>query len=129
MRHDIRQAELADLLGYEQSYISALEIGLKGPPTEEFIERLIQTLSIPPAEQSQLQAAAEASQRKLVIDSDAPPDVYWLLKDLRETVPRISPAKVRMIRDILGIQEAKSEARPETIRRLKRRSRKEEATM
>lgn len=129
MRNDIRQAELADLLGYEQSYISALEIGLKGPPTEEFIERLIQTLSIPSAEQSQLQAAAEASQRKLVIDSDAPPDVYWLLKDLREKVPRISPAKVRMIRDILGIQEAQSEARPESIRRLKRRSRKEEATM
>jgi predicted transcriptional regulator len=35
MRLEIRQAELAALVGYEQSYISALEVGLKGPPTEE----------------------------------------------------------------------------------------------
>ena len=38
LRHQIRQSELAELLGYEQSYISALEIGAKGPPTEEFVE-------------------------------------------------------------------------------------------
>jgi transcriptional regulator with XRE-family HTH domain len=47
MRHGIRQAELAEALGYEQSYISALEVGLKGPPTEVFVERLIQVLQIP----------------------------------------------------------------------------------
>jgi len=41
MRLEIRQAELAELVGYEQSYISALEVGLKGPPTQEFITRLI----------------------------------------------------------------------------------------
>ena len=44
MRHEIRQSELAELLGYEQSYISALEIGAKGPPTPEFIEKLILAL-------------------------------------------------------------------------------------
>jgi predicted transcriptional regulator len=34
LQHQIRQSELAELLGYEQSYISALEVGIKGPPTE-----------------------------------------------------------------------------------------------
>lgn len=29
MRRRLRQADLADLLGYEQSYISALEVGLR----------------------------------------------------------------------------------------------------
>ena len=128
MRRNIRQAELADLLGYEQSYISALEVGLKGPPTEEFTGRLIQALSISQTEQHKLHAAIEASQRKLVIDSNAPPDVYWLLKDLRDEVPRISPTKVRMIRDLLGMRELQTEERPESFRKLKRR-RKEEAAM
>lgn len=47
LRHQIRQAELAELLGYEQSYISALEIGAKGPPTEEFVE-ISHTGRVPP---------------------------------------------------------------------------------
>lgn len=40
MRHGVRQVELAERIGYEQSYISALEAGAKGPPTPEFIDRL-----------------------------------------------------------------------------------------
>ena len=46
LRLEIRQADLAKLVGYEQSYISALEVGLKGPPTQEFITRLIQAVAI-----------------------------------------------------------------------------------
>jgi transcriptional regulator with XRE-family HTH domain len=127
---DIRQAELAELLGYEQSYISALEVGLKGPPTDEFIDRLIQALSITQSEEIQLRMAAKASQRKLIIDSDAPRDVFWLLNDLRSEVKCLKPGQVRMIREILGLRESLSEERrAEPPRRLKRRSRKEEVTM
>jgi len=128
-RRDIRQADLADLLGYEQSYISALEVGLKGPPTDEFVSRLIQALSLSQVDENRLLAAVQASQRKLVIDSDAPPDIYWLLNDLRSEVKCLKPGQVRMIREILGLRETLSEERPEPLRRLKRRSRKEEATM
>lgn len=46
MRHNIRQSELAERLGYEQSYISALEIGLKGPPGPDFVDRLIAALEL-----------------------------------------------------------------------------------
>jgi transcriptional regulator with XRE-family HTH domain len=128
-RRDIRQAELANLLGYEQSYISALEVGLKGPPTDEFVERLIQALTISQVEQQELRAAVQASQRKLVIDPDAPPDIYWLLDDLRGKLEYLKPGQVRMIKEILDWRETFSEERPEQSRRLKRRARKEEATM
>ncbi len=128
-RRGIRQAELAELIGYEQSYISALEVGLKGPPTEEFVERLIRALTISETERVELRTSVQASQRKLVIDPDAPPDVYWLLNDLRGGVKWISPRQVRMMREILGLREAQTEERQEPLRRLKRRSRKEEATM
>ncbi|VVD60758.1 helix-turn-helix domain-containing protein [Pandoraea cepalis] len=128
MRRDLRQADLAELLGYEQSYISALEVGLKGPPTNEFLDRLIQALDLSTSEQHDLRAVSHASQRKLVIEPDAPPDIYWLLTELRDKLPRISPSQVRIIREVLGMRAASSDERSEPMRRLKRR-RKEEATM
>lgn len=122
MRLEIRQAELAELVGYEQSYISALEVGLKGPPTQEFITRLIQALSLSPAEQRHLHTAVEASQRKLIIEADTSQDIYWLLKDLRDQVNFLSPVQIRMMRDLLGMKDALAKELPDPVRRLKRRS-------
>lgn len=65
LRHQIRQSELAELLGYEQSYISALEIGAKGPLTEEFVERLIVALSLPPSEQAQVRVTSRPLPRRI----------------------------------------------------------------
>jgi transcriptional regulator with XRE-family HTH domain len=128
MRRRLRQADLADLLGYEQSYISALEIGLKGPPTNEFLDRLTHVLALSTSERDEMQVASHASQRKLVIDPDAPPDIYWLLADLRGAVDRLSPSQVRIIREVLVMPAVSLEERTEPVRRLKRRK-KEEATM
>ena len=128
MRYDIRQVELAETMGYEQSYISALEVGIKGPPPDEFIKRLIDVVQLTPAEQQELRAAAEASQRKLVLDPDTPQDIYWLVNDLREKVQQLSPMHVRMIRDVLCMRGPTAEERSDVPRRLKRRK-KEEARM
>lgn len=55
MRHGIRQNELAELIGYDQTYISALEVGLKEPPTPEFVDKLVTTLPMTPAEADETQ--------------------------------------------------------------------------
>lgn len=128
MRRRLRQADLADLLGYQQSYISALEIGLKRPPTNEFLDRLTQVLALSTSERDEMQVASRASQRKLIIDPDAPPDIYWLLADLRGAVDRLSPSQVRIIREVLVMPAVSLEERTEPVRRLKRRK-KEEAAM
>jgi transcriptional regulator with XRE-family HTH domain len=127
IRHGLRQAELAELIGYEQSYISALEVGLKGPPTDEFVERLTKVTHLSEVERQEIRAAVQASQRKLVINPDAPPDIYWLLNDLRSEVDRLTSSQVRLIREVIAMRGAMSETR-EPVRRLKRR-RKEEAAM
>ncbi len=127
VRQGLRQAELAERIGYEQSYISALEVGLKGPPTDEFLDRVANAMSLGDEERHQLWVAAQASQRKLVIDPDAPPDIYWMLNDLRSEVDRLTPVQVRMIREVIAMRSAMSESR-EPENRLKRR-RKEEAPM
>lgn len=127
MRHDLRQAELADRIGYEQSYISALEVGLKGPPTEEFLDRLANSMSLNAEERHQLWVAAQASQRKLVIDPNASSDIYWLVNDLRCEMDQLTSAQVRLIREVIAMRNTMSDNR-EPVRRLKRR-RKEGAPM
>ena len=105
-RHGIRQTELAEMMGYEQTYISALEVGKKGPPTEAFINRLITVLQFNPEECRELLEAAEASQRKLVIGIDENQDVYWMIKDLRDRLPELTSAQIQLIRQILVLKES-----------------------
>jgi len=129
MRHGIRQVELAEKMGYEQSYLSSLESDAKGPPTHEFLERLATTLNLSEAEQERLYAAAEASARKFSISDELPTDTYWMLSELRRELGRLSQTHVRMIRDVLKLRLPKEEDTPSPLpRRLKRR-RREEAEM
>lgn len=128
MQHQIRQSELAELLGYEQSYISALEVGTKGPPTEEFVQKLIATLALPPSAQLELKEAVAASDRKLSIPADSPPSHYRMLKELRDQFDNLHPLQVRLIQEALSMRGSLVDPQPEPIRRIKRR-RREEVTM
>ncbi|MEC5407307.1 helix-turn-helix transcriptional regulator [Paraburkholderia sp. MPAMCS5] len=128
LKHVIRQTELAEMLGYEQSYISALEIGTKGPPTPEFLAKLARAFEMDDAERRELEQIAEASQRKLALDTESPQGLYWMLYELRQQVDKLHPAQVQMIRDILKLKGSLMHPEPEPLRRIKRR-RREEATM
>lgn len=104
-RLGVRQGELAELLGYDQSYLSALEIGQKSPPTPEFAQRLVTALELPEDEQRLLFAAAEASERRLTISPKAEEEVFLLLRDLRDKLPSLSAAQVRVIREVLRFHD------------------------
>lgn len=125
MRRGIRQVELAEMTGYEQSYISALEVGLKGPPTQDFVDKLVKALSLSPAEAIEAKAIAEASDRKLVLSHRSPQDVYWLLKDLREHLDRLHPSQVKVIREVLQMGGALPVRQPDLPHRLPRRKQTE----
>jgi len=127
-RYGIRQGELADMVGYEQSYISALEVGLKGPPTLEFVERLSEALSLSPEERQYLYEALLASQRKFTIELDAREDVYWMFRDLREQLSELSEVQVRMIRDLVRLRDPQQRQVLKPLRSVKR-SKVEEVAM
>lgn len=115
-------------MGYEQTYISALEVGKKGPPTPEFIDKLIAALNLTPEECEQLRDAADASQRKFVISADVPQDVYWMMRDLRQRLPELNSAQIHLIRFALDLKESLKERPKDVALKLKRR-RNEEAHM
>ncbi|TYK72029.1 helix-turn-helix transcriptional regulator [Comamonas sp. Z1] len=121
MRHGIRQNELAELIGYDQTYISALEVGLKGPPTIEFVNKLVRTLSLTSSEECELRVAAKASERKLVLEPDAHPDVYWMLDALRQRLDGLHPAQARLIRELLNLPDIVRRQELEPTQRLRRR--------
>ena len=109
-RLDIRQAELARRVGYEQSYLSGLELGSKGPPTHEFVERLITALALPTSEADHLRKAREASERKFEIPTDAPEETYLLCNTLHSRLSQLHPLQRQAILSILQLPDVLNQA-------------------
>lgn len=115
-------------MGYEQTYISALEVGAKGPPTPEFVEKLVTVLELDRTEEERLRTAVDASQRKMILEVDSSPEAYWLMKDLRDRIHGLHPVQIKMISEILQLPESLQARTALPPRRRKRRT-TEEARM
>jgi transcriptional regulator with XRE-family HTH domain len=125
----IRQCDLAEMLGYDQSYVSALEVGLKSPPPQEFVDRLINVLSLTADEAARARREAEASNRRLVLDVQAPQDLYRMIDALRERMGRLQPEHIHTICAILKMSDAVPARQPEVTRRPSGRKTQQEAPM
>ncbi len=128
MRYGIRQTDLAAMLGYEQSYVSAVEIGTKGPPTEEFVGKLVKVLELGEEECKALDLAVRESQRKYVIPNDASTDTFRMCSELFSELQNLHPAQIEMIRNVIGLRR-KLDATPRPELGRVRRQRREVAEM
>lgn len=108
----LRQAEFATRLGFEQSYISAIELGTKGPPAPDFVDRLVERLGLGDDWKSRLFAALDESQRKMVLPSEASEDVYRLFNELRRQIATLHPAQVELMQIALRLPESMSRNLP-----------------
>ncbi|WP_428826196.1 helix-turn-helix domain-containing protein [Azonexus sp. IMCC34842] len=127
----LRQKDLAELLSYEQSYLSAIEIGSKGPPTPEFVQKLISVLALNEDEARQMWEAMDASQRKIQIPSDAPEGVFLLGYELRKQIDHLHPSQVEAMLAILRLSTAMKVVEPAGLQNAGRRKaiREQEAQM
>lgn len=118
----LRQAELAERMGYEQTYLSALEVGAKGPPTKQFVERLIYVLGLDDVMAARVFEAWEDSHRHFEIPADASRATYTTLNQLRRKIGQLHPAQLELIRMAVHMpDELKTRPQPE-LRRIRRRS-------
>jgi len=99
----LRQKELAHDLGYEPSYISALERSEKGPPKQDFINRLIRGLQLTEEEQATLSEALRLSRRYISLPSRASEREYALLHQLEPQLGHLSPLQIQLIELALHI--------------------------
>lgn len=116
-----RQKDIAELLSYEQSYVSAIEIGTKGPPTPEFVDKLVSALALNDDEAWQLREAMEASQRKIQIPGDAPENVFLLGHELRKQIDHLHPLQVEAMLAVLRLSPALKTVEPAGIPTASRR--------
>lgn len=128
LRSGMRQHELAKLLGYEQAYVSAIELGTK-PPSDEFLAKLDRSLSLNDRDNLDMRLAAEKSRRRFVLPADVPTETYLLCHELWEKIDRLYPAQIRALRELVRIDELLADEPTYGPARLRRRRSKEGAEM
>lgn len=101
--YGISQRQLAARIGYEQAFISGLELDKKGPPNEEFLKKLISGLGLNEQEVHKLHKAVEESKRRFVIPENATMNEYILVNELWWHIGSLLPAQISMIREVLNL--------------------------
>jgi transcriptional regulator with XRE-family HTH domain len=102
-RFGLRQTKLAEMLGYEQSYISGLESGTKSPTNQEFLSRLVRAFHLSEEEQSELARAVKHSQQRFVLPREAPPEAFRLCCELWEKLERLPLPQLQAMRVVLSL--------------------------
>lgn len=122
LQRGLRQKDLAELIGFEQCYVSALELGFKGPPHQDFVSKCIEVFELNDEEQAELGEAVAASQRKIAVPSEAPTDIYWLCHRLRQQIDHLHPLQVELINTALSLPVKFDLKQSGQATRLRRRS-------
>lgn len=108
----LRQSKLAELIGFEQGYISALEGGIKGPPSKDFMIRVKRALNLNVDEQEKLELASLKSIRKYVVPIDAPEQYYEFCYELNKSKMLMQPNQIEIMLNILQLlNEANSSSK------------------
>lgn len=102
-RFGLRQTKLAEMLGYEQSYISGLELGTKNPSNQEFIARLSSAFKMTTQEQEELAKVVKQSQQRFVIPREAHPEAFRFCSELWDKIDRIPLPQLQAIRAVLNL--------------------------
>ena len=104
-RRGLTQAELAAAFSVSRSYLSALELGRKGPPSAQTVARAVAALDLDANAAIELAVIVEASDPSLTISHEAPREVFLLLAELREHLSHLHPAQSELIRRVIRIGE------------------------
>jgi len=123
LRNGQRQSEMAEVLGYEQAYISAIELGTK-PPSKEFLNRLTATY-LNDRDQAEMMKEIQESKRRYVLPVEVPTDTYRLCSELWGKIDRLHPAQINAIREVLRLDELMADTRHVRSERIRRRTKEE----
>ena len=105
IKRQFLQKEAADMLGYEQSYLSALETGAKGPPRKLFLERLVRIYELNEIERAELESALKKSKRTFVLPKNASADEFHILNKLENQFGRLQQRQITLINIALELGE------------------------
>jgi transcriptional regulator with XRE-family HTH domain len=111
-RRSLKQKEVADLLGYEQTYISALERSIKGPPRRDFLTRLVRGLRLSDYERKELNEALCLSKRRVSLPCEASIHEYELIRALEPQLGQLNSTQIALIKIALSPPVTTTRATP-----------------
>lgn len=103
LKRNLLQKEAALILGYEQSYLSALEIGTKGTPKEDFVKRVILVFELSQEERQLLMDALNESKRQYVIPLNTTSNEYKICRKFHQQLGRLQPQQIELIKIALNL--------------------------
>jgi transcriptional regulator with XRE-family HTH domain len=127
LRVGVTQLNLAHSIGYEQAYVSSIELGLKSP-SPEFLSKIVDVLKLSIKDRENLEMAVRASRRRFILPSDSSAKTYVFLNELWDKLDRLHPALLDAMHVILKVEEQVAERPRYQPTRLRRRG-KQEAPM
>ncbi|PKD40492.1 hypothetical protein CWO84_10165 [Methylomonas sp. Kb3] len=119
LSNEIPQAELADLMGCNQTFISALENGVRSRPSKDFVDKFVSVFDLTEAETLHLYEVYEASNNTIMLDPALSQDAFRMFHELREKMADLAPIQVKLMRDIVTMKDHINE--PQTKARIIRR--------
>lgn len=93
----LQQKTMAEIIGCEQSYLSALETDSKVPPQQEKLLQLVKKLNLSLEDEALLLMAAEKSRRSIRLPLKAQSQVFELCHKLENQLPTISAIQLELI--------------------------------
>ncbi len=103
---NLRQKDAAELLGYEPSYLSALENGCKTAPQSDFLDLLIKRYKLSDEEIEKLMDSYKRSQRRYLVPLNATCDEYDIFYLLNNRIGTFSSIEITMLRMILDSKKS-----------------------
>jgi transcriptional regulator with XRE-family HTH domain len=100
----IQQKDAAEKLGYEQSYISAVELGLKDPPKYPgFLEKLTKIYQLTEDEHHHLKHLLHLSNRVITIPKKASEEEFYLGHQMEQKFGTLSAEQIHLIKAVLNM--------------------------
>lgn len=112
---------MAELIGYEQSYVSAVETGAKGLPKIAFLNQVVTKLGLNEHEKRELFRAAEKSRSSIKLPRKASCEIFELCHELEQQLPILSKIQFELITLALRLKSHENQpSQPMSVLRVAR---------
>jgi transcriptional regulator with XRE-family HTH domain len=118
------QLDLAQAIGYEQAYLSSIELGLKNP-SQEFLTRLMEKIRLSDEDRQELESALKESNRRFSLPHGSSTETFLFCNALWAKLDRLHPAVLEAMHSMLRLDDQIVNRPRQQPSRLRRRQSKE----
>ena len=119
----LRQQELAERVGCERSYVSALENDAKQAPSLEFVSSICEVLRLDGEEAAALHGARSKSRRRYSVPAESPKEAYEVASEFFARIEHLSALQLQGLMTILLLGDLAKASTPQTEGRVRRKDR------